>query len=188
MAEKKPAGKNKPAIGGMVKLWEELKRTVGLIENKVESRTIDGFITLDELDVSKELLAKLKQIDRNGDGKLTLDELQNALKKGLTGESLRVVTDARNTVNKEIMALYAEALDNFVAYKTRLEMMQSKGVEHFRIPELLERAEEIHTNLNASLQTMKKKPEVMTLMRQQLREFIRDVRDVEKASGTDAIS
>ena len=168
---------------GLGKLLEELKRTVGLLENKVESKTVDGYITLDELDVSKELRAKLKEIDRNGDGKLTLDELQSALKKGLSGEAARIVTEARNTVNKEIMQMYSEALDKFVEHKTRLEMLQSNGVDHFRIPELLERSEKIHEQLNQTLQVMKKKPEVMSVMRQQIREFMKDVRDIEKAVG-----
>lgn len=201
MAEKKPGPPNKSAdkkaapdrkgapaerkVSGFASLMEELKRAVGMLENKVESNTIDGYITLDELDVSKDLKEKLKSFDRNGDGKLTLDELQYALKKGLSGETLRVVTEARNTVNKEIMTLYTEALDNFVAYKTRLEMMQSQGVEHYRIPELMERSDKIHENLSQTLVTMKRKPEVMSLMRQQIREFIRDVRDVGKAAGAD---
>lgn len=168
---------------GLGKLLEELKRTVGLLENKVESKTVDGYITLDELDVSKELRAKLREIDRNGDGKLTLDELQSALKKGLSGEAQRIVTEARNTVNKEIMQMYSEALDKFIEHKTRLEMLQANGVEHFRIPELLERSEKMHDQLNQTLQTMKKKPEIMNLMRQQIRDFMKDVRDIEKAVG-----
>ena len=168
---------------GLGKLLEELKRTVGLLENKVESKTVDGYITLDELDVSKELRAKLKEIDRNGDGKLTLDELQSALKKGLSGEAARIVTEARNTVNKEIMQMYSEALDKFVEHKTRLEMLQGNGVDHFRIPELMERSEKIHDQLNQTLQVMKKKPEVMSVMRQQIRDFMKDVRDIEKAVG-----
>lgn len=168
---------------GLGKLLDELKRTVGLLENKVESKTVDGYITLDELDVSKELRAKLKEIDRNGDGKLTLDELQAALKRGLSGEAQRIVTEARNTVNKEIMQMYSEALDKFVEHKTRLELLQSNGVEHFRIPELLERSEKIHEQLNQTLQVMKKKPEVMSVMRAQIRDFMKDVRDIERAVG-----
>lgn len=177
MAEKKPGSKDKQGFG---KLLDELKRTVGLIENKVESRTVDGYITLDELDVSKELRAKLRDIDRNGDGKLTLDELQKALQKGLTGEAARVVTEARNTVNKEIMQMYTEALDKFVEHKTRLEMMQANGIEHFSIQELLERSEKIHEQLSQVPQAMKKNPEIMNLMKKEIRDFMRDVRNVEK--------
>lgn len=168
---------------GFGRLLDELKRTVGLLENRVESRTIDGYITLDELDVSKELRVKLKEIDRNGDGKLTLDELQSALRKGLKGDVARVVTDARNTVNKEIMQMYSEALDKFVEYKTRLDMAHANGIEHYKIPELLERSDKLHDQLNQTLQAMKKKPEIMNRMKQEIREFIKDVRDVEKAAG-----
>jgi hypothetical protein len=168
---------------GFSRLIEELKRTVGLLENRVESRTIDGYITLDELDVSKELRAKLKEIDRNGDGKLTLDELQSALKKGLKGDLGRVVTDARNAVNNEIMQMYSEALDKFVEYKTRLELAHVNGVEHYKIPELLERSEKLHEQINQTLQVMKKKPEIMNALKGEIRDFMRDVRDVEKAAG-----
>jgi hypothetical protein len=167
---------------GFAKLMDELKRTVGMIENKVESRTIDGYITLDELDVSAGLKAKLKEIDKNGDGKLTLDELQAALKAGLDGQALELVTKAKDTVNKEIMSLYTEALQKYTQYKGRLDELEQQGVYPERVAELQERAAKVHGNIQNMLNVLKKKPEAMSLMRQQIRDFMRDVKALDPAS------
>jgi hypothetical protein len=167
---------------GFAKLMDELKRTVGMIENKVESKTIDGYITLDELDVSQALKAKLKEIDKNGDGKLTLDELQAALKEGLDGQALELVTKAKDTVNKEIMSLYTEALQKYTQYKARLDQLEQQGVYPERVAELQERAAKVHGNIQAMLNVLKKKPEAMSLMRQQIRDFMRDVKALDPAS------
>lgn len=167
---------------GMSALWDELKRTVGLIENKVESKTIDGYITLDELDVSSGLREKLKAIDKNGDGKLTLEELQAALKGGLDPATMKLVTDAKATVNKEIMALYTEALDKFTQWKGRLDDLEQQGIYPERVAELQERATKVRGNIDNMLNVLKKKPEAMSLMRQQIRDFMRDVKALDPAS------
>ena len=168
MSPKKPQG--------MQALWEELKRTVGMLENKVETRTIDGYITLDELDVSAGLRAKLKEIDKNGDGKLTLEELQAALRTQLDPATAKLVSDAKDTVNKEIMSLYTEALGKYSQFKARLDELEQLGVYPERVAELQERAPKIRENIEKMLAVLKKKPEAMSLMRQQIRDFMRDVK------------
>lgn len=161
---------------GMAAIWDELKRTVGMLENKVESKTIDGYITLDELDVSQALRRKLEEIDLNGDGKLTLEELQIALKKGLDPATEKVVTSAKATVNREIMSMYTEALDKYTHWKGRLDDLETQGVYPERVAELKERAVKVRTNIDTMLNVLKKKPAAMSLMRQQIRDFIRDVK------------
>ena len=161
---------------GMAALWDELKRTVGFLENKVETRTVDGYITLDELDVSEALRKKLKEIDKNGDGKLTLEELQAALKLGLDTATTKVVAEAKEAVSKEIMALYTEALGKYTQFKARLDELESQGIYPERVAELQERATKIRENIEKMLTVLKKKPEAMSLMRQQIRDFMRDVK------------
>jgi hypothetical protein len=161
---------------GMSALWDELKRTVGMLENKVETRTVDGYISLDELDVSAGLRRKLEEIDLNGDGKLTLDELQIALRNGLDPATMKLVTEAKDTVNKEIMTLYTEAMSKFTQFKGRLDVLESQGIYPARVAELQERAIKVHENIKNMLQVLKKKPEAMSLMRHQIRDFIRDVK------------
>lgn len=169
---------NKQKLAG---LWDELKRAVGVIENKVESKTLDAMITFDELDVSAELKARLRELDLNGDGKLTLEELQLALKKNLDPATERVVKQARETVNQEIMALYSEALEAFTKYRTRLEQLQGTGVDAEALGALTDRANKIQDHLGKMVAVLKKKPEAMGPMRGQIREFIRDVKALEKA-------
>lgn len=175
--EKKPTG-----ILGMAALLDELKRAVGMVENKVESKTIDGYISLDELDVSNSLKAKLREIDANGDGKLTLEELQAALKSGLDGATLKLVTDAKDTVNKEIGALHLEALSKFSQYKSRLDDLQSQSIFPERVSELQVRATKIRENIDSMPTMLRKKPEALSLVRQQIRDFMRDVKALDPAS------
>lgn len=165
----------------LASIWEEFQRTVGMIENKVASKTVDAFITFDELDVSAELRAKLKKLDLNGDGKLTLEELQLALKNGLDAETAKVVKEARDTVNAEIMQLYSEAMEAFTKAQTRLESLKGTGVDGEKFTELQDRAAKIHDNLTKMIAALKKKPAVMGLLKEQIRDFIRDVRTLEKA-------
>lgn len=161
-------------------IWDEFQRTVGMIENKVSSKSVDAFITFDELDVSEGLRSKLKKLDLNGDGKLTLEELQAALKQGLDAETAKVVKEARETVNAEIMQLYSEAMEAFTKAKTRLDSLKGAGVDAEKYAELQERAAKIHENLSKIIAALKKKPSVMGLMKEQIRDFMRDVRALEK--------
>lgn len=164
----------------LLTLWNEFQRTVGMIENKVESKTVDAFITMDELDVSQELKSKLKKLDLNGDGKLTLEELQKALKSGLDPETAKLVKDARETVNSEIMQLYSEAMEHHSRYKTRLEALVATAPPD-RYAELMDRSGKIDENLNKIMEVLKRKPEAMNLLRAQIRDFIKDVKALEKA-------
>ena len=164
----------------LLTLWNEFQRTVGMIENKVESKTVDAFITMDELDVSQELKSKLKKLDLNGDGKLTLEELQKALKSGLDPETAKLVKDARETVNSEIMQLYSEAMEHHSRYKTRLEALVATAPPD-RYAELMDRSGKIDENLNKIMEVLRRKPEAMNLLRAQIRDFIKDVKALEKA-------
>lgn len=169
----------------LLSMWNEFQRTVGMIENKVESKTVDAFISFDELDVSQELLAKLKKLDLNGDGRLTLEELQKALKTGLDPETARLVKEAKEAVGTEIMQLYSEALEHYTRYKTKLEGLQASAP-----PEewgaLMERSAKIYENLTKIMDVLRRKPEAMSLMRTQIRDFIRDVKALEKAATQQA--
>lgn len=164
----------------LLTIWNEFQRTVGMIENKVESKTVDAFITMDELDVSQELKARLRKLDLNGDGKLTLEELQKALKTGLDPETAKLVKDARETVNSEIMQLYSEAMEHYSRYKTRLEALVATAPPD-RYAELMDRSGRIDENLNKIMEVLKRKPEAMNLLRAQIRDFIKDVKALEKA-------
>lgn len=167
---------------GLAKLFDEVQRRVGLIEDKVATRKVDGFLTLDELDVSEQLRARLTEaVDRNGDGKLSLAELEAALRKGgLDARSEKVLRSAIAAVSKEVMQLYSEALDHFTSARTRLESLRGKAdLDAMALDLLLKRSEKLHDQIQALPEVLRKDPDAVKPVRDGIRGLLKLARDLE---------
>lgn len=167
---------------GLAKILEEVQRRVGLIEDKVATRKVDGYLTLDELEVSEQLKASLQEaVDRNGDGKLSLAELEVALKKGaLDQRSEKVLRNAIAAVSKEVMQLYSEALDHFTAARTRLEGLRGRPeIDGVALDLLLKRAEKLHAQVQALPELLRKDPDAIKPVRDGIRGLLKLARDLE---------
>lgn len=167
---------------GLAKIFEEVQRRVGLIEDKVATRKVDGFLTLDELEVSDQLKARLEEaVDRNGDGKLSLAELEVALKKGgLDARSEKVLRAAIAAVSQEVMQLYTEALDHFTAVRGRLEALRGRPeLDPKALELLLARGEKIHALVQALPEVLRKDPDAIKPVRDGIRGLLKLARDLE---------
>lgn len=167
---------------GLAALFEEVQRRVGLIEDKVATRKVDGFLTLDELEASDQLKQRLQEVvDRNGDGKLSLAELELALKKGgLDPRSEKLLRQAISAVSKEVMQLYSEAFEHFNAARTRLESLRGRpDLDATALELLLKRADKLHDQVQALPDVLRKDPEALKPVRDGIRGLLKLARDLE---------